>query len=110
MSIQDDPSEKDTHAAKINFPPASEGKEALRNIRDIKENVIDLAQNLKEVGREQAHMVTDYVSEQVENIKTVGTDTLEEVESRVKSNPGQSLAFAFVAGALVSYLLGRRSS
>jgi ElaB/YqjD/DUF883 family membrane-anchored ribosome-binding protein len=103
MPLQEDPPELEPGSPK-------KEKELLRNVNDIKENVVNLAQNLKDVGRERATVAADYVRDQVENIKETSAEAMEEVEERIKSRPAQSLAIAFAAGALMSYLFSRRSA
>lgn len=110
MSIQDEPPELKHASNKINFTPTRDEKEALRNAHEIKENVVNLAQNLKEAGRERIQEAAEYVHERVDDLKATGAETLESVETRIRSNPGRSLALAFAVGALASYLLGRRSA
>ncbi len=84
-----------------------------RDIRDslesLQSNVIGLAHNIKAVGTDKLHDATGYVQDRVEDVKTFGSDTLYKTERRIKAKPGQSVAMAFAAGLLVSFLLGRKS-
>lgn len=79
-------------------------------MQSIKENVVSLAQNIKEASSHKTHDAINYVSERVAELKETGTDVLKKAEARVKARPGQSIAIAFGAGLLARYLLGRRSS
>lgn len=60
-----------------------------------------LAQSLKNQG---GNIARDGVSQ----LKAVGQDEFQRVEERIRSKPGQSVALAFCAGLVFSYLLGSR--
>ena len=78
--------------------------------QDIKENVVGLTQQAKDIGNEKVHQVSEYVHDQATSLKLSGTDALHKVESRIKAKPGQSVGIAFAAGILASLLLRRRAS
>jgi ElaB/YqjD/DUF883 family membrane-anchored ribosome-binding protein len=75
----------------------------------IRENVVGLAHNLKDAGNDTAHMALEFVQESAQGLKTSGTDTLARIEKRIHAKPGQSVAIAFAAGIVASFLFGRRS-
>jgi ElaB/YqjD/DUF883 family membrane-anchored ribosome-binding protein len=79
-------------------------------IQDIKENVVEIARTIRDASNDRAHDAADYVRDRVDGLKASGRDALEKVETRIKARPGQSVAFAFAAGLIASFLLGRRSS
>jgi len=81
-----------------------------KQAQNIKENVVGLARTLKDSSTDKAHDAADYVRDRVGDLQTSGTDTLEKIEYRIKSKPAQSVAIAFAAGLLASFLFGRRSS
>jgi ElaB/YqjD/DUF883 family membrane-anchored ribosome-binding protein len=92
-------------------------KEALPMMENIKEdidslrsNMVGLAKSIKSVSSEKARVTADYLMDQVDNLKTTGSETLGKVETQIKERPGQSIAVAFAAGVLTSYLLNRRLS
>lgn len=85
-------------------------KGAFPEIDAIKENVIGLAHNLKDVSNDKAQLAVEYMQESAENLKVSGMDSMAKIEKHIKSNPGQSVGIAFVAGIVASYFLGRRSS
>ncbi|MEZ0223293.1 MAG: hypothetical protein ACAH83_01975 [Alphaproteobacteria bacterium] len=85
-------------------------RETFPEIEVIKENVVGLAHNLKDVSNDKAHMAVEYMHEKAENLKVSGTDTLAKIEKSIKANPAQSVGIAFAAGIVASYLLGRRAS
>lgn len=110
MSIHDDARDTESKLEKAGTRLAKAGKESLSDIQDIKENVVGLARNIRETSTDKAHVAVDYVRDRIEDLKDQGTDAVLKVEKRIKAKPGQSVAIAFTAGLLASYLLGRRSS
>ena len=85
-------------------------KEAFPEIEAIKENIVGLAHNLKEVSNDKANMTVEYIHEKAEDLKTMGTGTIAKIEKSIRANPAQSVGIAFAAGIVASYLLGRRSA
>lgn len=83
-------------------------KEHFPEMQEIKEDAIVLARNIGDVATHKAQDATKYVQGQFDELKSTGEDSLKKVESRIKAKPGQSIAIAFTAGLLASYLLGRR--
>ena len=79
-------------------------------IEDIKENIVGLARNIRDVSAHKAHDAADYVYDRVDDLKSTGAEAMNKVETRIKAKPGQSVAIAFVAGMLTSLLFGRRPS
>jgi ElaB/YqjD/DUF883 family membrane-anchored ribosome-binding protein len=80
-----------------------------KQAQNIKENVVGLARTIKDSSTDKAHDAADYVRHRLDDLTVSGTDTLERLESRIKAKPAQSVAIAFTAGLLASFLLGRRS-
>ncbi len=78
--------------------------------QNIKENVVGLARSIRDNSADKAHVATDYVRNRLDDLQYSGTDALKKIESRIKSKPAQSVAIAFAAGLLASFLFGRRSS
>ena len=91
-------------------PEKTKSHHAKSEIEDIKENVVGLARNIRDVSTDKAHDAADYVRDRMDDVKATGTDTLNKIEKRIKAKPGQSVAIAFVTGLLASFLFGRRSS
>jgi ElaB/YqjD/DUF883 family membrane-anchored ribosome-binding protein len=85
-------------------------KEVISDINDIKENVVGLARNLKDVSATKANDAADYVRDRVDTLKETGLDRLEKVEARIQAKPGQSIAIAFAAGLIANFLLGRKKA
>jgi ElaB/YqjD/DUF883 family membrane-anchored ribosome-binding protein len=103
MSTYDETRDTDRKASKDN-------KELLLEAQNIKENVVGLARNIRDTSTDRVHVAADYVRDRVEDLKGSGADALDKIETRIKAKPAQSIAIAFGAGLLASFLLGRRSS
>jgi ElaB/YqjD/DUF883 family membrane-anchored ribosome-binding protein len=85
-------------------------RETFPEIDVIKENVVGLAHNLKDVSNDKAHMAVEYMHGKADDLKASGTDALAKIEKSIKANPAQSVGIAFAAGIIASYLFRRRSS
>ena len=87
-------------------------REDLKTLRDDGQVLIDdakvLGRDLKTEGRKQLSAAEERAKEALEQAKEKGRDQFEVVAQFVQSNPGQSLAIAFVGGIIASMLLGRR--
>ncbi|MEZ0261820.1 MAG: hypothetical protein ACAH80_12480 [Alphaproteobacteria bacterium] len=57
---------------------------------------------------EKACAATEFVQDRASTIQEASMDSYADLEKRIKKNPGQSVAIAFAAGLLASFLLGRR--
>lgn len=98
MSVKDDINKEASHAV----------EEIREDISALKSNVVDLARNLREIGVTGAHVTADYLREQVDGLKNNSTLVMEKTEERIKASPAQSVAVAFAAGVVASYLFNRR--
>jgi ElaB/YqjD/DUF883 family membrane-anchored ribosome-binding protein len=67
-----------------------------------------LGRDLKVEGRKQLSAAEERAKEALEQAKEKGRDQFEILASFVQSNPGQSIAIAFVGGIIASLLLGGR--
>ena len=110
MSTHDETKDTEYKHEKAKAHLLKEAKESLPGIQDIKENVVGIARNLRETSTDRAHDAADYVRDRLDDLKDVGTSAVQRVEKRIKAKPAQSMAIAFTAGLVASYLLGRRSS
>lgn len=81
-----------------------------KQAQNIKENVVGLARSIKDSSTDKAHDAADYMRDRLDDLQYSGTDALKKIESHIKAKPTQSVAIAFTAGLLASFLLGRRSS
>lgn len=81
----------------------------LPETQNIKENVVGLAHKLQEASSDAAEYASQYAQDQVRQLKSASQEAIKDVEKQIKSNPYQSTFLAFMAGAALSYLFGRRS-
>lgn len=82
----------------------------------------DLKSDLNTLKEDAAHTIHDAASvaktlknesgaiarDGIKNLKSAGTDEFHRMEARVRERPGQSVALAFCAGLVFSYVMGRR--
>lgn len=101
MSIINELANKANHSSTI--------KETFPEIQHIKDDVVSLAQNVRNISNDSANAATNYMSNRMDDLKASSKVALNKMETRIKSKPSQSIAIAFVAGLATSYLLGRRS-
>jgi len=80
-----------------------------KDLSNLKSDVAGIAGDLKKAGADRAADAASYVSKNLDGLKSSGSDALVRIEEQVKARPGQSIAIAFIAGALTSLLLGRKS-
>lgn len=83
-----------------------EDGEDLVDVRSIKRSLRNLARDIKHTSADTANDAMDYVSDRVADAKSAGIHGARRVEQRIKTRPGQSIAIAFTAGLLTSFLLG----
>lgn len=79
-----------------------------KDLGTLQSDVAAIASDVKKAGTDKARMAIDYVNDQVGTLKDTGTNALGKLEEGIKSNPGQSVTIAFVAGVLISFLFNRR--
>lgn len=80
---------------------SSEIQDIKEDLQSLKSNVVMLAQDIRNGGGAVAR-------ESIDHLKSVGKYEFQRVEERVREKPGQSLAIAFCAGLVFSYLVGGR--
>jgi ElaB/YqjD/DUF883 family membrane-anchored ribosome-binding protein len=80
-----------------------------KDLNNLKSDVAGIAGDIKKAGVDRAADAASYVSKNLDGLKSTGSDALVRIEEQVKARPGQSIAIAFIAGALTSLLLGRKS-
>ena len=79
-----------------------------QDIENLKHDAYELAQHAVEAGSRNASQLRDQAADQIDTLKEAGKKNLARVEKRIREKPGQSLAIAFAAGALLSLLMGRK--
>jgi len=89
-------------------PDAAQLSVLRQDLNALKKDAKDLKNDAITIGSEQAQKASAYAREQLQEAKSHASATYEKTEAFVKQNPGQSVAIAFLAGALASLILGRR--
>lgn len=87
------------------FPEIEEIKQ---DIDSLKSNVVELTKHVKSEGRTQAGRISEIAAERLLDLKKSAQLEYLKAEKAVKAKPGQSLAIAFGAGLLASFLLRGR--
>ncbi len=90
---------------KTNYPEIDDIREDLESL---KHNVVDLSKQIKNDGLAQTQELKKAALKQVDHLKDASGKQLKNVETHVKEKPAQSLAMAFAAGLVASFLFGRR--
>jgi ElaB/YqjD/DUF883 family membrane-anchored ribosome-binding protein len=103
-----------TMKAKADISPIREDlatlqQDAREAARVLSDDARVLAKDVKIEGQKYYAKGKEELYEGLETAKERGRDQYAEIMSFVKSNPGQSLAVAFVGGMLASMIFGRRS-
>lgn len=78
------------------------------DLDSLRNNVVKLTRNLKQDGLETAENVKEHLKESVHALREKGEESLKRVEDKVRDNPRNSVLLAFGAGILASILLRRR--
>lgn len=91
--------------ANTTVAPANNGYGKVQDIKDdisaLKTDVMALGHHLQEDGQEKFEEIK---KKAIKN----GSKELKLIEDKVKSHPAQSVAVAFCAGVVFSFLMGRR--
>jgi ElaB/YqjD/DUF883 family membrane-anchored ribosome-binding protein len=96
--------------AKAEASPIREDLETIReDVRVLSADAKTLGHDIKIEGRKHLNEAGERARDAMATAKERGRDHLSEALTFVQNNPGQSIAFAFVGGMIVSLLLGRRS-
>ncbi len=88
-----------------NYPEISEIK---TNVNDLKVNTVQLAQHVKEDGKEATTEFVSSFKDRFADLKQYGRRELNLLEQHVVAKPTRSIAYAFVAGLVASVIFGRR--
>jgi ElaB/YqjD/DUF883 family membrane-anchored ribosome-binding protein len=78
------------------------------DLNSLKSNVVELTRHLRKDTSAQSEEFKSMALERLLGLKDAGRDQYKNIEKRVKAKPSQSLAYAFGAGLVVSFLLSRR--
>ena len=88
---------------------AADYSDIRKDLEALRADVAGLGTNLKNQGVAKACEAMDYIGERLEEAREASGEAMAEVETQIRKKPGQSVAIAFAAGALISFLLGRSS-
>ncbi len=78
------------------------------DIASLRDNIAGLTSHLKNDGKAQVRSAKETLSEKMTDYKRTGRDQINDIEERVREKPGQSVAIAFAAGLVASYLMRGR--
>lgn len=101
-------------AAKASVKSAASGYNypELQDIRDdlesLKSNVVELTKHLTNDGSDYAQLMAKKAKKRLHEAQDLSRDELYRLEDTVRTHPTQSVAMAFLAGALASLLLRSR--
>jgi len=79
-----------------------------QDLKNLRNDAADLKDDLVKVGSEQARKASSVAVDQLKEAKKTASNKFASAEVYVRDNPGQSVAMAFLAGALVSLFFGGR--
>lgn len=95
--------------ARSEFP---EIEDIRQDLDSLKSNVVELTRHIKAEGGSQALAFTKdlrkVAQDRLSELRNTAQREYRKVESQVKSKPSQSLATAFAAGLVLSWLFSRR--
>lgn len=84
----------------------------IKNIREdistLRDDVVSLTRHVKSNGGKHVDDVKQFAGKQVDKAYKASTDALHKIENRAAERPGQTIALAFFAGLVASFVLGRR--
>jgi len=112
MSNSNDFSKIRNEASKKVTKIESDAQSAFPEIEDIKEDLTslknDIAKLYGHVYKDGGKQVKEFASDQIHRAQDAGRDGIKKLEHQVTSKPAQSVAIAFAAGVVASFLLARK--
>lgn len=78
------------------------------DISNLKEDAVATIQDAATLAKNLKKESGTIARDGVKHLAEVGRSEFERIEDRVREKPGQSVALAFCAGLVFSYLMGRR--
>ena len=79
----------------------------MQDIKALKADLASLSKDMRAEGRITATNLKDKAQENITQLQDYSRDQLKNVESEIKAKPAQSVAIAFAAGAILSFLFRR---
>lgn len=84
----------------------SEIDDIKNDLNSLKDNVVELTRSLN--GSSKPEELKEAVMQRAEKLKQTGKDNIDTAATRIQDNPLSSIAMAFAAGAVISFLAGRK--
>ncbi len=88
--------------------PSDDMDDIRKDIESLKGNISDLTRHVKQEGNEKLSDVKDKINDTISSYSKTGREQMKQMERQVKDKPAQSMAIAFAAGIVASFILGRR--
>lgn len=92
-------------ANQTDYPEANNIKDS---VNSIKQSASELAHHVYSDGRDVLTQAGEKAMDRFDGLRQSGMEELKKVETRVREKPAQSLAVAFAAGIILSFLFGRK--
>lgn len=97
--------------AKSDIKKAISSTEDVQAIRDdldaLKSDIASLAKTVRTTGENRVVSMRNLAEAKASDLADAGKERLENVETTIQDNPGRSVALAFAAGLLTSFLINR---
>lgn len=87
--------------------PSNDLDNIRQDLDSLKSNVVNLARDLKRSGRSSTESMVSTLSDQLSRAREASNDKYVQVEKSVSKNPAKSIAMAFGAGILASFLFSQ---
>ena len=100
------------------FQQNQQGRDNMNNImpeikddlNNMKNKATSFANDMSDAGARQSKRAVIYLQDRMDEVKAGSKQAVRRMETRIRIEPTQSVAIAFGVGAIVSYLLRRRSA
>lgn len=101
-----------TNSNSTSSPLSDDTNASLQNVKEdlrtLKTDVAGLGRQATEEGRKRLNDTVSVAQDKVSGIKAAGYEELKGIRSYVSENPTQSVAYAFAAGLIFSFIFGRK--
>lgn len=78
------------------------------DLNNLKEDAVATIQDAATLAKNLKNESGTIARDGVKHLADVGRNEFQKIEERVREKPGQSVALAFCAGLVFSYIMGRR--
>ena len=79
-----------------------------KDIYTLKTDIVELGRTVQSEGLKKIEEATIDLQDKIDDLKSQGSDEYDKVQAYVKANPTQSVAIAFAAGILLTFITGRK--